>query len=118
MKTTAELLTEAEEALRQVWFVQSLEQMERTDPTLSLRLHIRPGLFVQAFLGELTGRIYFSLIESGRRIFGIDCEAGEWHRHPYDAPEQHEPIPEGMGPRPLFTFLAEVEELLLEHELL
>ena len=74
MKTTDDLLSEAEEALQRVWFVQSLEQTERTDLTLSLRLHIRPDLFVQAFLGELTGQIYFALIESGRRVFG---ERGE-----------------------------------------
>ena len=118
MKTTDDLLGEAEEALQRVWFVQSLEQTERTDLTLSLRLHIRPDLFVQAFLGELTGQVYFALIESGRRVFGIDCESGEWHEHPYGAPQKHEPTPKGMGPRPLLSFLARVEELLLEYDLL
>ena len=46
MYSTIELRLEAQEALERVWFVQSLEETERTDLTLSLRLHIRPALFV------------------------------------------------------------------------
>jgi len=109
---------EAQEALARVWFVQSLEEIERTDLTLSLRLHIRPALFVQAFLGESSGSVYFALIEGGRRIFGIDREGGEWHLHPYDAPNEHELLLEGLEPRSLLRFLARVEGLLLEHDLL
>jgi len=71
-----DLQFEAQEALEKSWFIQSLEEIERTDLTLSLRLYIRPGLFVQAFMGELTGSLYFALIEGERRIFGIDREAG------------------------------------------
>lgn len=118
MDSTIDLQLEAHEALERVWFVQSLEETERTDPTLSLRLGIRPDLFVQAFLGEWSGSLYFALIESGRRIFGIDRETGEWHLHPYDAPDTHRPLPEGLGPKPLLAFLARVEDLLLQYDLL
>ena len=118
MYSTADLRLEAQEALKRVWFVQSLEEVERTDLTLSLRLHIRPALFVQAFLGESSGSLYWALIEGGRRIFGIDREGGEWHLHPNDTPDKHEPLPEGLGPRPLLKFLARVEDLLLEYDLL
>ncbi len=41
-----------------------------------------------------------------------------WHLHPFDAPETHCPTPEGVSPRPPLQFLAEVEELLLENELI
>ncbi|MFQ5812749.1 MAG: hypothetical protein ACE5I2_06115 [Anaerolineae bacterium] len=118
MYSTADLRLEAQEALDRVWFVQSLEEIERTDFTLSLRLHIRPALFVQAFLGELSGSLYLALIEGGQRIFGIDREGGEWHLRRYDTPDDHEPLPEGLGPRPLLKFLARVEDLLLQHDLL
>jgi hypothetical protein len=68
---------------------------------------------------EALERVWFvQLIEGGRRIFGIDREGGEWHIHPYDAPDKHEPLPEGLGPRPLLEFLARVEDLLLQHDLL
>jgi len=118
MRTTDDLRLEAEEALESVWLVQALEEAERTDTALSLRLHIRPDLFVQAFLGEWSGSLYFALIEGGRRIFGIDREADEWHVHPYEAPHTHELLLEGLGPKPLLKFLARVEDLLLQHDLL
>ena len=118
MYSTADLRLEAQDTLERVWFVQSLEEIGRTDLTLSLRLHIRPALFVQAFLGELSGSLYLALIEGGRRIFGIDREGGEWHLHPYNAPDKHEPLPEGLEPKPLLTFLARVEDLLLQYDLL
>lgn len=57
MYSAADLQLEAQEALERVWFVQSLEETERTDLTLSLRLHIRPDLFVQAFFGEWSGSL-------------------------------------------------------------
>lgn len=41
-----------------------------------------------------------------------------WHLHPYDAVERHESLSQGLGPKPLLRFLARVEELLLEHDLL
>lgn len=118
MYNADDLPFEAQEALEKSWFVQSLKEIERTDLTLSLRLYVRPGLFVHAFMGEWTGSLYFALIEGERRIFGIDREAGEWHIHPYQAPHTHEPLPEGLGPKPLLKFLARVEELLLQHDLL
>jgi len=116
--STVDLRLEAQDALERVWFVQSLEEIERTDSTLSLRLHIRPALFVQAFLGESSGSVYFALIEGGQRVLGIDREGGEWHLHRYDTPDDHEPLPEGLEPRPLLRFLARVEDLLLQYDLL
>jgi len=118
VRSADDLRLEAGEALSRVWFVQALEEIERTDLTLSLRLHIRPGLFVQAFLGEWSGSLYLALVEGGRRIFGIDREAGEWHIHPYEAPHTHKPLPESLEPKPLLKFLARVEDLLLQHDLL
>ena len=118
MVNTDDFQHEAQEALERVWFVQSLEITERTDFTLSLRLYIRPDLFVNVFIGKLTSSLYFALIEGRQHIFGIDREAGEWHLHPYEAPYSHQPLPEGLEPKPLLKFLARVEQLLLQHDLL
>ena len=76
MYNTGSFLSEAQEANDKFWFVQSLEVHVRTDSTLSLRLSIRPGLFVQAFMGEMTNSLYFALIEGDQRIFGIDRVSG------------------------------------------
>lgn len=118
MSKLAELREEAKEALEHVWFIQSLEEYERTDITLSLRFHIRCDLFVQVFFGEKSESLYMALIEGGRRIFGIDREAGTWHMHPYEAVEKHESLTEGLEPRPIFTFLVRAEEFLLENDML
>ena len=118
MPTLNDVWLEAQDALARVWFVQTLEETERTDRTLSLRLYIRPDLFVQVFAGDLSGSLYLALIEGEQRIFGIDREAGVWHAHPYDAPHTHTPLPEGLGPKPLLEFLSRVEELLLQQDLL
>jgi hypothetical protein len=116
--STADLRQEAREALERVWFVQSLEETERTDLTIALRLNIRSDLFVQAFYGEASGMLYMALIEGERRIFGLDRESGQWHLHPFFAPGEHEPLSEGLGPKPLLAFLAKVEDLLVQHDLL
>jgi hypothetical protein len=113
-----DLLLEAREAFEKVWFIQSVRQTERTDVTLSLRLYVREDLFVQAFVGEITGSVYFALIDGGRRIFGMDFEKGEWHLHPHEAPHRHEPLKEGLDPKPLLRFLATVESLLVDSDLL
>lgn len=118
MTDPSDLWLEAQEAVERVWFVQSVEETERTDYTLSVRLVIQPDLFVQAFVGKLSNSLYFALIQSNRRIFGIDRESGEWHLHPFTAPHRHQPLSEGLEPRPLLKFLAQVEALLLEHDLL
>jgi len=116
--TTGDLNAEAQEAKERIWFVQAAKIVERTDSTISLRLYIQQDLFIQVFHGEVTGSLYFALLEGSQRIFGIDRDSGEWHLHPYDAPHQHVPCPEGLGPKPLLAFLARVEKLLIEHELL
>ena len=53
---------EAEEAVDRFWFIGAYEEVERTDISLSMRLHIRPGLFVQVFYGARSGSLYLALI--------------------------------------------------------
>lgn len=79
---------------------------------------IRDGLFVQLFFGEKSQSLYMALIEGRQRLFGIDREDGVWHMHPYEAVERHETMDKGLEPKPLMTFLARVEHLLMEHDLL
>jgi hypothetical protein len=118
MSNTADVRLQAQEALEKIWFIQSAQETERTDVTLSLRLIIRPTLFVQVFAGDETGSLYFALILNGQRVFGIDRINDKWHVHPYKSPDEHVLIAEGMGPKPLLKFLASVEDLLVENSLL
>ena len=76
------------------------------------------ALLEAEYRSELSGRFSFALVDPPGRLYGRNRERGVWHRHPFDDPEQHEPTPEGMSPRPLLQFMAEVEEIILENELI
>ena len=118
MYSIESLYSEAQEAIDKVWFVQSIELIEQTDSVISLRLYRKADLFVQAFLGEISNSLYFALVEKGQRIFGMDREGGEWHLHPFELPTAHLFLNEGLEPNPLLRFLARVERILLDNNLL
>ena len=94
MPSLAAYRLEAFEALDSFWFIRAVEELDRTDVTLSLRLHIRDGLFIQVFAGEITGAISLALIEGDARILGLDYHRGRWHLHPFDQPTAHLPFDE------------------------
>jgi hypothetical protein len=96
----SDILSEAYQGLRQYWFIQSLQMGELSDQTLSLRLLVRQDLFVQVFVGEISGSLYLALIENNRRIFGMDCEGGKRHLHPFGHSQEHQPLtepPQGLS---------------------
>jgi hypothetical protein len=115
---TDELWLEADEALDRAWPVHSVEKLSQTAHTLVLRLNIQPGIFVNVFLSERSDSLSFALIKDDQRIFGIDRDGDLWHMHPYGASDRHEPLPQGLEPKPLLRFLARVEQLIIEHNLL
>ncbi|MBI5652645.1 MAG: hypothetical protein HZC40_19705 [Chloroflexi bacterium] len=118
MNNAIDLYREAQDALERVWFVQAVQVTARTTNTLSLRLIIRPALFVHVFLSERSGALYFALVKNDERIFGIDRVNGKWHLHPNKSPKVHQDLVEGLEPKPLLKFLARVEELLQEYSLI
>ncbi len=106
-------------ALDRFWFVQSIEEVERTQVTVTFRLQtVRQGLFVQVFWGSRSGTLSFALIESDRRAFGIDFRKGQWHMHPFDRPEEHVNLLDGLGDNPVEDFLERVEEIIVDSDLL
>ena len=113
-----DLLTEAQEAQEQIWFIRALNVAERTNATVTVRLSLTPDLFVQVFLSERSGRFSLALIGPTGRLYGRDREHGAWHRHPFEQPDHHEPTPEGISPRPIHQFLAEIEQILLDNDLI
>jgi hypothetical protein len=113
-----ELWLEAHEALDKAWSVQSVEELSRTDQTLVVRLNIQPGAFVNAYLSERSDTLSFALIKDEQRIFGIDREGDTWHMHPYGESDRHEPLSPGLEPKPLLRFLARVEQLIMDHNII
>lgn len=118
MYSETDLQAEALDVLDGFWFAQSVQNVESTVYHFALRLYIAPSIFVQAFLGKQSRSVYFALIKDEQRIFGIDCEDDEWHLHPFGEPERHEPLAYGLEPKPLLRFVAKVEQLIIEHNIL
>ncbi len=116
--TINELIAEALTARDQYWFIEDLQIKERTDSTVTLHFVIGSELFIQVFYSERSGRFNLALIGSSGRLYGRDKEYDYWHLHPFGQSENHQPTPEGMSPRPIIQFLAEVEKLLIDHNLL
>ena len=54
----------------------------------SLRMHIDASCYIDMYCNVENGRFDFSLIQSGRRIFGYD-NLTEWHYHPVHDPASH-----------------------------
>ena len=117
MKKT-DLLAELLAAERRDWFVQRLAELEQTDDMLKARLEIQPDLFVQVYFSESSGRLQMALIQGRQRLFGKDNEGGQWHAHPYGAADRHLSIAAETSPQPLARFLAEVEQILMTHDLI
>ena len=116
--TIRDLILEAHDTLDRFWFVRDINIVEQTQATVTVHLTIDADLFVQAFLSESSQRLSFALVGQSGRLYGRDREHGMWHRHPFGQPEQHEPTPEGVSVQPLTQFMAEVEKILVEHDLL
>jgi len=118
MLSIPDLTAEAHDALDRFWFIRDVVIADQTQATVTIHLSIDADLYIQVFLSENSQRMSFALVSQGGRLYGRDSEHGIWHRHPFGQPEHHEPTPEGMSTRPLTQFLAEVEKILVENDLL
>jgi hypothetical protein len=76
-----------------------------TSTSISLRVSISSGGFVDAFYNEQTGTMALALILEGQRVFGVD-NTGGWHIHPFSDPARHDPLADPMS---FAEFVAEVE---------
>jgi hypothetical protein len=59
--------------------------------SISIRVPITSGGFVDAFLNERIGTTAFAFILEDKRIFGAD-NTGGWHLHPFENSEQYEEL--------------------------
>jgi len=99
-------------------FIRRIETVDKTDFTVKIRLHIDVETFVQIYANTQKDLTSYTLVLNRTRIFGRDSEGGQWHRHPVEAPDQHDFSPKGQRPITLFEFLAEVQQILQEKGLL
>ncbi len=76
-----------------------------TSSSITLRIEVTSGGFVDVFFNEVTGTTAYALIRQGIRVFGVD-NTGGWHMHPFEDPGRHDPMP---GPMNFGEFIALVE---------
>jgi hypothetical protein len=80
--------------------------LRRLTPTsITLRLDVVSGGFVEVFCNEEAGTIAYAFVRQGQRVFGAD-NAGGWHVHPFADPARHDPLPDNMS---FAEFVAAIE---------
>ncbi|OGB90462.1 hypothetical protein A2625_00745 [candidate division WOR-1 bacterium RIFCSPHIGHO2_01_FULL_53_15] len=72
-------------------FIRKAELIDETDNTLKLRLLVSRACFVQVYVNTRKNIINYVVVLNGQRIFGLDCDGGRWHQHPWSAPNKHQP---------------------------
>ncbi len=77
-----------------------------------MRFRITERCFIQPYGNTKKDLFSYSLILAGSRVFGRDCDGGEWHRHPVENPELHDVTEEGRKAAAFKDFLEEVHEIL------
>ena len=84
-----------------------IPSVRRLTPTsISVRISIESGGFIDAFYNEQTDTTAFAFIRKGRRLYGAD-NTGGWHLHPFSDPGRHEPL---EAPLPFAEFVAQIEQ--------
>ena len=106
-----------ESAARRYAFIRRVVKVDETYYSVKYRLHVAPDLFVQLYFNERSGTVGLVLVHHRQRIYGRDCEAGRWHRHPVDDPDMHDTSPEGARTVKVEEFLAEVQDILVKANL-
>ena len=62
---------------------------------LARRLAERGVRFIQLYHNSHKHLWSYALVLAGNRIFGRNCEGGQWNRHPFEAPDSHDTSLEG-----------------------
>ena len=91
-----DLVAQAQQAKHSRANLIGLEIIVRTEQVVKLRLYVSPDLFIQVYRNDRYGTSNFALIHQGRRMYARDELAGQWHRHPTDAPSQHDKSTDGQ----------------------
>lgn len=81
-----------------------------TSTSISLRVSISSGGFIDAFYNERTGTVALAFIREGQRVFGVD-NTGGWHIHPFSDPARHDSL---STPMSFAEFVAEIEQQQLD----
>ena len=113
-----DFIAEVHNASRKFFFIRRIELVDATNNTAKLRLEVGGDCFIQIYANLERTLINFVVVFNRRRIYGRDCNGGIWHRHSYEAPDEHDFSPEGRKKVSIEEFLRETQESLERSELL
>ena len=104
---TAQLLYQVRHACNRSSLVHHIEERVLDIDVLHGRAHLTmSGTFINVFYNLATDKTAFALVQTGRRVYGVDNAKMGWHCHPFADPDQHI-----VCPRMTFAeFLREVEK--------
>ena len=107
-----EVIAEIEEVSQRFPFILEIIKLDETRYSVKYLLMLADDFFVQVYQNVRSGTIGLALIYRGQRLYGRDREGGQWHRHPFENPMEHDFSPEGSREVSLEEFLEEVQEVL------
>ena len=88
--TTVHLLNELRRVSHHSALVHYIEERILDIDILHVRVYLTmPETFVNVFYNLETDKTAFALVQTGRRIYGVDNAKTGWHRHPFSDPDQH-----------------------------
>ena len=83
-----------------------------------MRFEITDHSFVQLYCNTRKSLFSYALVMTGARVFGRDCDGGQWHRHPVESPDMHDATAEGKRAVTFEEFLQEVQQVLARLKML
>jgi hypothetical protein len=94
-------------------FIKKVETLLKTQNTIKIKLSITSICFIQVYQNIQKGIKNYVLVSGNQRLFGRDCDGGEWHCHPLENPDAHDFSDEGARPVSFEEFMYEVSERLV-----
>lgn len=70
----------------------SILYLDFTDVTLIARIGNSFDVFIQIYLNTKKDKLNMALVVKGERIYGIDGEKDDYHKHPVENPDTHLPV--------------------------
>ncbi|WP_456328362.1 hypothetical protein [Archaeoglobus sp.] len=95
-----------------------VEILARTKNAIKIRVPITENIYIQLYYNQESKTRNYVLIGWNRRLFGRDCIGGEWHKHPFENPEDHDFSQNGRREVIISEFFEEVFRILRENGLI
>ncbi len=94
-------------------FIKKVETLLKTPNTIKIKLVITQTCFIQVYQNIQKNIRNYVLVSSNQRLFGRDCDGGEWHAHNIENPDSHDFSDDGIRSVSFEEFMYEISEKLV-----